>query len=107
MLRFGADVSCRFFAEPLALLLHHATVWSAIAGEIVTVAAIEERDPIAPPDTSGPIAVELAIGLLENGHGHTIAAYLRRVLDVAYAIEILDPGVRVVWDPRRESPGHL
>lgn len=102
MLRWKHGVFCHVFREELARVLHHASVWSEIAGIGVEVNALADSthgasslhpwDLAADLDTDGDKPADLA-----QLHG-----YLARVLGAEYDVLLEGDHVHVEWDARRK-----
>jgi len=102
MLRFTAGVFSHVFRSELAVVLHHASVWSMLAGVHVDVNALDDKQHGAGTlhgfglavdlDTAGDRPIDLA----------RLYGYLARVLLPGYDVVLESDHVHVEWDAHRK-----
>jgi hypothetical protein len=97
MLQFAGGVSCRVFQHEIAVLLHHASTWAAIAGVTIVVMRLVEVPDVITRELAADLTIELnaarnrSVLLLELG------AYLGRTLGRGYTVQVEFAHVRVTW----------
>jgi len=101
MLQFDRDVCCTYFRHEVALVLHHASAWAAIAGVVVVVARLGDRDGMAATFGEADLAVDLDVTPTPTIDVEYLAAYLERNLSHHYAVDVDSGRVHVAWNARR------
>lgn len=101
MLRFDPDFRIHVLPVELAVILHHASVWSAVQriGVVVVAGANGQHGPDSlhawslalDLDTDSDHAVDLAL----------LGGYLARILPAGYDVAARPGHVHVAWDPGR------
>jgi hypothetical protein len=104
VIRFGANVYARVFRQEIALILHHASVWSELAGVAVDVPELGENMGGAATLHAWDLAVDLVPRSDNADHAAALAGYLARVLDPAYGVIHERDHIHVEWDARRKPP---
>lgn len=104
MLRFKEGVYSHRFPLEIALVLHHAAVWSTLTGIGAVVNALADSQHQANSLHAWDLAVDLdtdgdRLAQLLQLHG-----YLARNLSGEYDVVLEDDHVHVEWDARRR-PG--
>jgi hypothetical protein len=100
MLQFDAGVCCHVFRQEIAVVLHHASTWSAIAGVSVVVIRLGECHNGPTQQLASDLAVDLDVNGSERSELTHLYSYLARTLGRQYAVALEDDRVHVEYFAR-------
>jgi hypothetical protein len=97
VLTFDGGVSCHVFYLELALVLHHASTWAALAGGTIVVSSLADTHDGPRRELATTLQVDgVTRGNREHRAGE-LAGYLARTLGAEYLVDIIDDRLTVVW----------
>ena len=102
MLRFTAGLYCHVFRMEIAIVLHHAAAWSAIAGVPVDVNSLADKVHSEGSLHYWDLAVDLDTAGDRVAHLAQLHGYLARVLPPQYDVIQEPTHVHVEYDTRRK-----
>lgn len=102
MIRWKADVFSHVFRLETALALHHASVWSEIAGVGVVVNALADSGHSGNSLHAWDLAVDIDTDGDRLSHLAQLHGYLARILPPGYDVVLENDHVHVEWDVKRK-----